>query len=111
MKLQVGKKFLITTDQWLLAPDGEQYKAVFGTVKAINTDEETLGIKTNRGSTNWYVTIGDMAVAGCQLHYVIRANDCNESSPYRHVEHEGKVLHRQESRSNIYFADKGEAMD
>ena len=106
MKLQVGKKFLITTDQWFLAPDGEQYKAVFGTVKAINTDEETLVL-----IPNGYITIGDITIDCCQLHYVIRANNCNEGSPYRHIEHEGKLFNRLESRSNIYFADKGDAMD
>lgn len=30
--LQVGKKALITTNNWFMAPDGLQYKAVFGTI-------------------------------------------------------------------------------
>ena len=58
--MQIGQKALITTDAWFYAPDGRQYRAVFGTVKAVRTSEETLGVRTNARSTNWYVEIGLM---------------------------------------------------
>jgi len=73
-KDNIGKTFLITTDCWFIAPDGQQYKGVFGTLKDICSDEATLGIKTNRGSTNWYVEIGNMCIAGCQVHYVVQTD-------------------------------------
>ena len=72
-----GDKYLITTDNWFVAPDGQQYKSVFGVFKGVFDDSETLGVKTNRGSTNWYVQIGDMTIAGCQIFYVIKTNQDN----------------------------------
>lgn len=77
MKAEIGKKYLITTDAWFLAPDGIQYRSVYGTVTEIAGAKETLGIETNKGSTNWYVVIGNMIVAGCQIHYIIQSDACN----------------------------------
>ena len=71
---QIDEKYLITTDSWFLGPDGNQYKAVFGTVTAVLTDKEYLGITTNRQSTNWYLVIGEMVIAGCQIHYAVRTD-------------------------------------
>lgn len=75
--IKVGDKALITTQQWFLAPDGLEYKAVFGTVKGIYTDSETLGIKTNARSTNWYAEIGNITIAGCQIFYAIKTDSAN----------------------------------
>jgi len=70
-------KWLITTDKWFTAPDGLQYLAVWGSVKILN-DSEVFGIKTNRGSSNWFALVGkngkEIIVAGCQIHYVARCN-------------------------------------
>lgn len=77
MNIEIGKKVLITTDCWFIAPDGRNYKAVHGTVKGVYSDQETLGIKTNRGSTNWYVEIGNMTIAGCQIHYAVTCDNVN----------------------------------
>lgn len=52
MKPEIGKKYLITVDNWFIAPDGVSYTAVFGTVNNVLTSEETLGVKTNARSTN-----------------------------------------------------------
>lgn len=74
MRLEIGETALITTEDWFIAPDGKQYKSVFGTVHAVLSSEETLGVKTNARSTNWYVEIGNMTMAGCQIHYAIRCS-------------------------------------
>lgn len=74
MRLEIGETALITTEDWFIAPDGKQYKSVFGTVHSVLSSEETLGVKTNARSTNWYVEIGNMTVAGCQIHYAIRCS-------------------------------------
>jgi hypothetical protein len=50
--LKVGQKALITTDQWFFAPNGDQYKAVYGTIKGVYDSQLTLGVKTNAKSTN-----------------------------------------------------------
>ncbi len=104
--MQIGQKYLLTTDQWFFAPDGESYRSVFGTVHALVDSEVALGMKTNRNSTNWYVAIGDMIVAGCQIHYAMRANSVNQA-PSKHVEldHEGKRTIAENALPRIYDAD------
>ena len=70
-------KYLITTDNWFIAPDGKQYRSVWGEVEVI--EDTFLGLKTNRNSTNWYVKVGSevnhMIVAGCQIHYAIKCEN------------------------------------
>lgn len=104
MRPNVGEKYLITTDNWFFAPDGEQYRAVFGTVNGINKDEDTLGIKTNRGSTNWYVMIGNMIIAGCQIHYCLKTDKMNFEPASREIDHDGEVK-TSKQRTRIYVAD------
>lgn len=77
MQFEQGKKMLITTDAFFFAPDGKQYRAVYGVCKGIHDADGTLGLKTNRNSTNWYVEIGNMLVAGCQIHYAVATDECN----------------------------------
>lgn len=71
-------KHLVTTDNWFYAPDGLKYRAVWGEVVVLD-DDTTLGIKTNKGSSNWYVFVGNqergMLVAGCQLHYAVKCSN------------------------------------
>lgn len=71
MNFDVGDKVLITSDNWFIAPDGHQYRAVWGTVKGIHDSESVLGVRTNSKSTNWYIEIGNMLLAGCQAHMAI----------------------------------------
>lgn len=71
--------YLITTDNWFYAPDGKQYKVVWGNVQI--TGDEVLGIKTNARSTNWYAKVGSddnhIIVAGCQIHYAVKCRKPN----------------------------------
>lgn len=64
--------FLVTTDEWFTAPDGKMYRTVWGKIE-IHSSEQTLGIKTNIRSTNWYAIIGvggkRVIVAGCKIHF------------------------------------------
>lgn len=104
MNIQVGDKALITLDNWFYAPDGRQYKAVHGTVKAVLGSEETLGIRTNARSTNWYVEIGDMTIAGCQIHYLVKTDACSFDPAMDYATGESGL--REYMRpSNIYNAD------
>lgn len=103
--IKVGEKFLITTDNWFIAPDGRQYKSVFGTVHEVSNADSTIGIKTNRNSTNWYVEIGDMIVAGCQIHYVIKTNVANFGSVLDYDSSTAVVTDQTLPFSRIYNAD------
>lgn len=103
--MQIGQKYLLTTNDWFFAPDGESYKAVFGTVHFIVDSKEALGIATNRNSTNWYVVIGDMIIAGCQVFYAVRTNAYSIKPPTAESEHEGKRIISSCALSRIYDAD------
>lgn len=69
-------KYLITTDAWFFAPDGRQYNSVWGDVEIL--EDNLLGVKTNRNSTNWFAKIGSennhVIVAGCQIHYALKSD-------------------------------------
>lgn len=106
MQLEIGKTALITTDNWFIAPDGKQYRAVFGVVKAVLSSEATLGVRTNAKSTNWYVVIGNLTIAGCQIHYAIRADKAHFDEA-EHWEHSPTGLLKYDTPSRIYNADSG----
>lgn len=67
-------KYLITTDNWFTAPDGKEYKAVWGNVEIL--EDKFLGVTTNRNSSNWFAKVGSeenhIIIAGCQIHYAAR---------------------------------------
>lgn len=67
-------KYLITTDAWFYAPDGKQYKSVWGNVEIVS--DAILGIKTNVRSSNWFAKVGSeenhLIIAGCQIHYACK---------------------------------------
>lgn len=73
-----GQRYLVTTDNWFTAPDGQQYKAVWGTCYVKNITE-VFGFTPTRPSTNWYMEVGvegkEMILAGCQIHYSVRCED------------------------------------
>lgn len=73
----IGKNVLITTEGWFYAPDGIAYRAVWGMLKAVKTAEDTLGIRPNGRSTNWYVEVGNVTISGCQVNYVVQTDKVN----------------------------------
>jgi len=77
MKDLIGKKVLATTNEWFIAPDGKQYKAVFGTLRSINDAKEAFGFVPSRGHASWFIQIGNVHIAGCQLLYCVEANEAN----------------------------------
>lgn len=103
--ISVGDKVLITTDAWFRAPDGIAYNSVFGTVKGVFGDVDTLGIKTNAKSTNWYAEVGNLTIAGCQMHYVIKCDSVvfGTVSDFREIDGVIKTFDRP---SYIYNADQ-----
>ncbi|MCP3675863.1 MAG: hypothetical protein GY829_15545 [Gammaproteobacteria bacterium] len=58
MKIELNKKYLITTVGRFVAPDGQQYKAVYGTVLSCGAD----------------IVIGSMTIASGHIHSCIRAD-------------------------------------
>jgi len=106
--IAVGRKALINTDSWFVAPNGQQYSAAFGTVRAVSSDQETLGVKTNARSTNWYVVLGNMTIAGCQIHYAVECDTVNNGDAEEWFI-EGGELKRVIRPTRIYMADEADA--
>lgn len=106
MQLEIGKKALITTDGWFFGHDGKEYRAVYGTVHAVRDSTEVLGVKTNARSTNWYVEIGRVTLAGCQIHYAINADglDVHTGDAQHWTVHDGQTK-LSDTPSKIYCAD------
>jgi hypothetical protein len=100
----VGQKVIVTTDNWFYAPDGRQYRAAFGTVHGVDTAEASLGVKPNGRSTNWYLRIGRLVIAGCQIHYVLRADSCSFKPAPDWQVHEGRVV-EYDRPSAVFDAD------
>jgi hypothetical protein len=105
LNIDIGCKVLITVDNWFFAPDGRQYRAVFGTLKAIRTALDSLGFNPGPRSATWYVEVGRVTIAGCQVHYAVRTDECNllQAMDYTtSAEHGFKQFERQ---SHIFAAD------
>lgn len=102
----VGKNVLVTTEGWFFAPNGKSYRAAWGTLKGVKTAEDTLGIRPNGRSTNWYMEVGNLTIAGCQVHYVLQTDKVDFGEVDEFSTHEGKhVISKRPSA--IYDANKG----
>lgn len=101
----IGDRVLVTTDNWFFAPNGQMYRAVFGTVKAVRTAEDSLGVRPNGKSTNWYLEIGRMTIAGCQIHYLVRTDTCDLGAVEDSYTKSDGSRGVQLRRSDIYRAD------
>lgn len=102
----IGKKMLISTDNWFVAPDGIECRSAYGTVKAVLNSESALGVKTNAHSTNWYVEIGNIMIAGCQIHYAVASDSVNTGPAMMWAENNGAISEFMRA-SKIYDADRG----
>jgi hypothetical protein len=100
-----GKRYLITADHWFLAPDGEEYRGVWGKCKVVEAKEQ-FGFVPQRPSTNWFLQVGEgensMILAGCQIHYAV---ECDKK-PFRK---EGTYTHEctktEMAIGKIYFTE------
>lgn len=99
-------KYLITTDGWFTAPNGKQYKAAWGNVEII--EDTSLGLKTNRNSTNWYAKVGSednhIIIAGCQIHYAIKCENEPACQPSEDWQADANKLHVFDAPNKIYVA-------
>ena len=100
-------KYLITTDSWFIAPDGKQYKAVWGDVTIL--DDSFLGIKTNRAATNWFAKVGEenkhVIVAGCQIHYACKAEFKPNTDSVKDWQMDASNYNEVDVPTRIYLAE------
>jgi len=100
-------KYLITADSWFYAPDGLQYKAVWGEVEIVG--DSILGIKTNARSSNWFAKIGNennhVIIAGCQIHYALKCKEKPNNSNVNDFSIEAGELKQFTHPTYIYIAE------
>jgi len=67
------KYYLISTDDYFVGPDNQQYRAVWGKVKVCLVKDEFDFHPTH--STNWFVKVGEgegaIMIGGCQISFAI----------------------------------------
>lgn len=70
-------KYLITTHEWFYAPDGKQYRAVWGEVSILES-KEVLGLDPNRVTSNYCYRVGTeehhIIIGGCQVTYSVKCD-------------------------------------
>jgi hypothetical protein len=100
-------KFLITTDNWFYAPDGKQYRSVWGEVEIVS--DSILGIKTNVRSSNWFAKVGSdenhLIIAGCQIHYACKSEAKPNTERVDDWSNTTGKLEEYKRPSNIYIAE------
>lgn len=101
------EKYLITTDSWFIAPDGKQYKSVWGVVEIVS--DSILGIKTNARSSNWFAKVGStdnhVIIAGCQIHFACKSEEKpHTSDTYDYSIENGEVKYYTRP-THIYIAE------
>ena len=105
MRTEIGARYLITTDDWFYAPDGQSYKAVYGTIKEQRIHgSRCVGFGANPSSAGLYVNIGRMTIFNDSIKYAIRADECSRLEHSREVDFENTVTLCKVA-SRIYFAD------
>jgi hypothetical protein len=103
-------KYLISTTQYFLAPDGQQYRSVWGEVEILS--DTFLGVKTNHNSSNWYLKIGDaenfVLVAGCQVHYAVKCDEKPNTKPVKEwtTDKQSNGTYSYTRPTAIYIAEK-----
>ena len=104
--MEIKGNYLISTDGWFLGPDGKMYQGVWGDAKIFD-DNSVLGIKTNRGSANWYVMVGTednhVIIAGCQVHYACKCDKKPTEEMIDRWDSDKVKWYKEPSR--IYIAD------
>lgn len=100
-------KYLITTDNWFIAPDGKSYRAAWGDVEIV--DDGILGVKTNRMSANWFAKVGSrekhIIIAGCQIHYAVKCNDMPNTKATEDWQADANSFNTYQRPNCIYIAE------
>ena len=84
MKNLIGENVLITCGNWFYAPDGKQYRAVWGPLFSISEAKDKLGFSPGRAHANWFIEIGNMVITGCQVNYCLHCPEQPETGRVSH---------------------------
>ena len=93
--VKLDTKYLLTCKEWFYAPDGEQYRAVHGTVSEIINDEG-----------NKYIVIGNVCVKWHNVDCAVMTEFVSFKAPTREIDYDGESRVVKCDRTRIYNADK-----
>lgn len=103
----MNERYLVTTDNWFYAPDGKKYKSAWGVISIL--EDNVLGIKTNRNSSNWFAKIGIddkyVIIAGCQIHYAVACPNRPHDTVVSETQYNGIESAQITRDSEIYIAE------
>lgn len=89
----IGKKVLVTVEDWFYGGDGQMYKAIWGELKAIKKVDDLIGFATTRAHANWVYEIGDTVISGCRINYIVKCEKKPKTKGHKnYVEREGKCV-------------------
>lgn len=102
------KKCIVTSNSWFYGNDGKKYRAAWGTVN-VYTDDSILGIKTNRNSTDWFVTVGKdpytAIIAGCQVHQCVICKNKPDFNTINEIIYDDNSYKSISRDNEIYIAE------
>lgn len=103
----LGKNVLITTENWFYAPDGQNYRAVWGKLESVKKVDEILGFTPNRPNVNWVFEVGNMILYGCQVKYIVQCDEQPQTLGHQSWSADAaNGLKIYETPSVIYIAEK-----
>ncbi len=106
MKEFLNQKVIITTSNWFYAPDGKNYRAVWGTLKGVHAAKDVLGFTVNASHANFYIEIGTMVIAGCQALYCMQCDNKPDFEKVSHSMYDSATGYKVIERSNeIYLSE------
>lgn len=100
-----NKYYLITCNEYFVAPDGEEYRSAWGKC-VLSEAKDAFGFVPLRPSTNWFCRVGDgensIIIAGCHIHYAI---ECTMRPVKRFETHEHGATKVPMVANKIYFTE------
>lgn len=95
MKLELTKKYLVTTKEPFVAPDGESYRAAYGTVSAIHDAPDAPPS----------VVLGRIQIDLPEIVHAVQTETVNLTPPTREIIYNGAVVKTKAAITSIYFAN------
>ena len=94
MEFKIGEKHLISINKWFIAPNGSEYRAIYGTINDISGSKGDLS-----------VVVGSLAIPKSKILCAIKTDGCNfdEADSWQSIGGEVEVY---KIPSKIYNADK-----
>ena len=104
MKGFIGKKVLVTTQDWFVGRNGCSFKAVYGILESVDELKDVLGFVPSRHHANWSIKVGSFIIIGCQVQNIEQTDIIHDSQePVSDFSVDKSEVSYFERPSTIYF--------